>query len=430
VLSLLKSLNLTVPSTSLEVNGSSEVGEAESAQDQPGLSAGEGSHAEQLSHTAVFSPQFFLAGGAEGVQTTTILNKPGLPFLTGYAPIQAPPVGRNLADNSATHMVMNSDLQQFLRDAVKETSHLVGSSDGESATESAVEPGKHVGKPLDRLSSFVQDADRLVLRIPSPPAGAPQGPLKPLVNQAFQASLPFEETPASLADVVQSTQSRLKYVNGVSSLLSEASVQGKESSMPIPSNGLGDSGLSSLGDRSKDVFESTGKNMGVDPNGGQGVNNGMGGSTHSQAGFQQSSSSLSTGSGVRMAEERVPDLPTPALQRLQMDVQLSEANRIQIDVGVQHRQVYAGLLMDQATLKNLAIQFVPQLEDQLAQSDMDLQEFSAEVRDHHREPESETRSNGSVMQHVHRGTTTAQDASESLPNSVKRVEAMGLHLVA
>jgi len=132
-----------------------------------------------------------------------------------------------------------------------------------------------------------------------------------------------------------------------------------------------------------------------------------------------------------MAEERVPDFPTPTLQRLQMDVQLSEANRIQIDVGVQHRQVYAGLLMDQATLKNLAMQFVPQLEDQLAQNDMDLQEFSAEVRDqHHHKPESETHSHGSGTQLLHRGNTIVQHAPEPLPNSVKDIEALGLHLVA
>jgi hypothetical protein len=429
-LSLLKSLKLNVPSTSLGGNGSSEVGEAEKIQEQPELSIGDGSQAGQLSH-AVFSPQFFLAGGADRVETKTTLNNPGLPLLTGYFPIKTPsPVENSLADNSITQRIMTSDLQQSFRDAVKDNSHLVGSSEGEATIESAVEPGKHVGKPLDRLSSLVQDADRHILRIPSPPVEVSQGPLRPVVNQAFQASLPFEETPASLANVVQSTQSRMKYVNGDSSLWIGGALHGKEPSLAIQAELLRDSGLSSSDHRSKDVFESTGKIVGVDPNGGQGINNGMGSSTHSQAGFQQSLSSLSTGSGVRMAEERVPDLPTPALQRLQMDVQLSEANRIQIDVGVQHRQVYAGLLMDQATLKNLAIQFVPQLEDQLAQSDLDLQEFSAEVRDQHHKPESETRSHGSGMQHVHRENTIVQHAPQSVPNLVKDIEALGLHLVA
>jgi hypothetical protein len=219
-------------------------------------------------------------------------------------------------------------------------------------------------------------------------------------------------------------------VNGVSSLPGVASDHGKESLTVIPSHLIGDSSLSSTGDRPKDVFEATGKNMGVDFNGGQGVNNGMGGSTHSQPGFQQFSSPLPTGSGARMAEERVPDLPTPPLQRLQMDVQVSETNRIQIDVGVQQRQVYAGLVMDHAALKNLAVQFVPQLEDQLAQNDMELQEFSAEVRDHHRDQESDTNSHRSGTLHVQRGSTTFHPAPESLPNSVKQGEEQGLHLVA
>jgi hypothetical protein len=251
-----------------------------------------------------------------------------------------------------------------------------------------------------------------------------------LGNQAFQSSLPFEATPAGIADVVQSNQNRLKYMNGVSSILSDVSGNGKESPMAIPSDLLGDSIFSATGDRSKGVGEVTGKSPGVDPNGGQGVNNGMGGSTHSQAGFQQSSSSHSSGSGPRMAEERVPDLPTPVLQRLQMDVQLSETNRIQIDVGVQQRQVYAGLLMDQATLKNLAVQFVPQLEDQLAQSDMELQEFSAEVRDHHGNQEAGTSLQWSGTQFVQRGSATFPHVPESLPDTVKRVEEQGLHLVA
>jgi hypothetical protein len=111
-------------------------------------------------------------------------------------------------------------------------------------------------------------------------------------------------------------------------------------------------------------------------------------------------------------------------------VQLSETNRIQIDVGVQNRHVYAGLLMDQATLKNLAVQFVPQLEDQLAQADMDLQEFSAEVRDSHGEQESNTNPHLSGMSYGKRESTDLSHASELHSNFVKRVEEQGLHLVA
>ena len=410
-----KILKLTVPFTSFGVKGRSVVSEGEIAQDQLGLSHADFSYAEQLS-PAVLSPQVFLAGGADGVPTQTTINQPDLPSPAVYSAMQAQPVGNSLSNQNAAHMVANS----FLRDAV-------GSGEWEPPIESAVEPEKTVGKPVTRVSSPVQDADILLLGIPPQSAKVPKGSLRPLDTQAFQAPLPFEETPAGLADVIQSTQARLKYPHGVSSLLRGGSIEGKESSLALSSDFIMESSLSSSGDRSKDVFEVTSKGMGVDFNaGGQGNNNGLGGFKYSQSGFQQFSSSLSPGSGIRMAEERAADLPAPALQRLQMDVQLSETNRIQIDVGVQHRQVYAGLLMDQATLKNLAIQFAPQLEEQLAQGDMDLQEFSAEVRDHHHEPESETRSHGLGTQHGNRGSTPVHHA----PDSVKRAEEQGFHLVA
>ena len=131
-----------------------------------------------------------------------------------------------------------------------------------------------------------------------------------------------------------------------------------------------------------------------------------------------------------MAEERVPDLPGPALQRLQMEVQLSETNRVQIDVGVQHRQVYASLLMDQATLKNLAVQFVPQLEEQLTQGEMELQEFSAEVRDHQSGQESDTRSGGAGTQTSQRGTTSLHQTPGSHSHMAGRPEEQGFYLVA
>jgi hypothetical protein len=405
--------------------------EAKSVHDQNGLTSGEFSHDEQLSQ-AVLSPHILFAGGPGGdeAQAKTTINKPALPVSTGYSTLQPLSVEGGLAEKSPTHLVTISDRQQILQDAMKGHSSLFGSFDGGGATESGVEAGKNIGKPLDGVSRSIQDADMLPPRIPPTSAAAQQGPFRPLGNQAFQTPLPFEETPTSLAGVAQSNQTRLPYVNGVTSLLSEAVGHGKESFIAIPSDLLGESGFSLTGDRPKDVFESTGKIVGVDPDGGQGVNHGMGGSSHSQSGFQQSSSSLLAGSGIRMAEERVPDLPAPALQRLQMDVQLSETNRIQIDVGIQQRQVYAGLLMDQATLKNLAVQFIPQLEDQLAQVDMDLQEFSVEVRDHHREQQHDTSLHHSGMLSMQQGSTASHRAPETVPTPGKRVEEQGLHLVA
>ncbi|MGB0909403.1 MAG: hypothetical protein ACPGYT_03500 [Nitrospirales bacterium] len=61
--------------------------------------------------------------------------------------------------------------------------------------------------------------------------------------------------------------------------------------------------------------------------------------------------------------------------RLQIDVQLSEANRVQVDVGVQQRQVYAGVLLDNPALRSLAAQNIQALEEQLGQADFELEEF-------------------------------------------------------
>ncbi|MDH3502982.1 MAG: hypothetical protein OEZ41_05975 [Nitrospirota bacterium] len=331
-----------------------------------------------------------------------------------------PSVGNPLVDQSAAPLVTNVDSKQILQHADK------------SVVEVSVPVAEqaHVKTP-DRLLQPAQDIELSLPRSVPPPLETPQGPLKPAANQAFHAPLPFEETPAGLADAVQVSQNRLKYVSGVSSPLSESSASGKESAIGIPPDLLGEVNVSLTGDRSRDGLEATGKAVGIDPNGGQGLNTGMGGSTHSQSGFfHQSSSSPSPGPGVRMAEERVHDLPGPPLQRLQMEVQLSETNRVQIDVGVQHRQVYASLLMDHATLKNLAVQFVPQLEEQLAQGEMELQEFSAEVRDHHGEQESKTQSDRQGTQTSPRGTTSLHQATGSLSNVSIRAEDPGLHLVA
>ena len=78
-------------------------------------------------------------------------------------------------------------------------------------------------------------------------------------------------------------------------------------------------------------------------------------------------------------EERLQAYQATTPQRLQIDVQLSESARVQVEVAVQQRQVYAGLLMDQPVLRNLALQHVPQLEEQLNQNGMELQEFDVQV---------------------------------------------------
>ncbi|WNM56762.1 hypothetical protein [Candidatus Nitrospira allomarina] len=367
------------------------------------------------------SPHVFSAGGprADGIQGTPTGNQPGLPFPTSPS-TQPPPVGNSLAEKGAAHVAINVNAQQVLRNVVE-------SPGREHQIESAAEHETIVVKTPVPL----QDADRVGLRIPPTSLTTSQEPLKPEANLAFQKPKPFEPTPAGIADVVQSSQNRLKYASGIPSVLSESSVNGKESSIGIPLDLLREGNGSSIGDRSREDLEATGKIGGNDPHGGQGFNSGMGGSTHSQSGFlNQSSLASSSGQGVRMAEERVQDLPGPALQRLQMEVQLSENNRVQIDVGVQHRQVYANLLMDQATLKNLAVQNVPQLEEQLTQGEMELQEFSAEVRDHPGEKESNTQSHGQGTQASQRVTTSLHHTTGALSPVAVPAGDHSLHLVA
>ncbi|WP_447962292.1 hypothetical protein [Nitrospira sp. Ecomares 2.1] len=362
----------------------------------------------------VVSPHAFL-NGVRGGQT-------GLPLVMGNSPNQIASVGNILVDPSGTDLIAKVDHQQVLRNPLASV-----------AGEAVTEPHTNQGKPGEPFSSLVQAPGPRPWQDSLSPMGLPQESLKPVsnpVNQMLQVPKPFEDTPAGIADVGQLNQNRLKYVSGVSSVLSESTANGKESSVGIPVDLLADAKVSLTGVGSRDVLEATGKAEGVDSNAGQGLNHGMGNPTHSQSGFQQSSSSSSPGPAVRMPEEPVSNLPGPALQRLQMEVQLSETNRVQIDVGVQHRQVYASLLMDQATLKNLAVQFVPQLEEQLTQGDMELQEFSAEVRDQHGERESSTWSDGAGTQTSQRGTTFLHQTPGSLSHVGMRVDEQGLHLVA
>ena len=107
--------------------------------------------------------------------------------------------------------------------------------------------------------------------------------------------------------------------------------------------------------------------------------NGMASSTDFQ---QNTPATVGQGQAARGAhafDERLQTLNSVSPQKLQIDVQISEASRVQVDVAVQQRQVYAGLLLDQPALRNLALQQVPQLEGQLNQAGMELQEFDAEL---------------------------------------------------
>jgi|GEM_PF-5289789 len=118
--------------------------------------------------------------------------------------------------------------------------------------------------------------------------------------------------------------------------------------------------------------------------------------------------------------------PSP---RMQMDVQLSDTTRVQMDVAVQHRQVYAGLVTDHSAFRTLAVQNQPQLQDQLSQAGLDLRDF-------HAQDESRQGSQDQVFQgHDHEFAETAS-AGESVNDPLQRARKRemiyeeGVHIVA
>ena len=237
------------------------------------------------------------------------------------------------------------------------------------------------------------------------------------------------EGPAGFTGPNLTNQISVKATPGNSSVLSDVSRQGIENRTTVPVELLGETGVLAKGERGQTLIETLVKTVGLDPSGGQGLGNGMNHFSNSQSGFQQPSSFPGQGVGLRGLEERGQEFPAPALQRLQMDVQLSENQRVQVDVGVHNRQVYTGLVMDHSILRNLATQFVPQLENQLAEVDLELQEFSAEVREE-REPEAGRLFDDSRSHKAQESGQRAQGELLSTQNPVGRQEEPGLHFVA
>jgi hypothetical protein len=112
-----------------------------------------------------------------------------------------------------------------------------------------------------------------------------------------------------------------------------------------------------------------------------------------------------------------------------MDVQVSENQRVQIDVGVQNRLVSAGLVMDHSALRNLANQFVPHLENQLSQVDLELEEFSAEVREES-EPGTYSMFDDSRTSKGQQCGGQTQGELQATPNPLGHRKEAGLHFVA
>ncbi len=238
-----------------------------------------------------------------------------------------------------------------------------------------------------------------------------------------------QDAPTGLTQALVPGLSAPKPIFGMSSIGHNVSNPVINQRTTIPVDLPGEPGLLGKGDRAQTLVEASVKSQGVDPSGGQGLGSGMNQFHNPQSGYQQPAATLAQGMGMRGLEERGPELPVPALQRLQMDVQLSENQRVSIDVGVQNRQVYAGLTMDHSVLRNLANQFVPQLENQLADVDMELQEFSAEVREERDREGDKLLHDSGYHQADESGGKSPGDVSS--PSNIRnQQEERGLYLVA
>lgn len=237
------------------------------------------------------------------------------------------------------------------------------------------------------------------------------------------------EGPAGFAGPGQPSHLVLKSLLGNSPVLGEVSGSGSQHSATVPVNVTGEFGSLANGERAQTNVETSVKSLGMDPSNGQGVGSGMNHFSNSQSGFQQPHMFSGQGVGLRAFEERGVEFPAQTLQRLQMDVQLSDNQRVMIDVGVQNKHVYAGLVMDHSILRNLANQFVPQLEHQLSQVDLELQEFSAEVREE-RKQEPGAWFDDSRSDEGQQSGRRAQDERPSTQNLLSGQLEQGLHLLA
>jgi hypothetical protein len=85
--------------------------------------------------------------------------------------------------------------------------------------------------------------------------------------------------------------------------------------------------------------------------------------------------------------------------------------------------------MDHSVLRNLATQFIPQLENQLAEVDLELQEFSAEVREEREKEEGSLFDDARFHKAQKSGGRAQGDLSLSL-NPLMGHDERGLHFVA
>ncbi len=154
-------------------------------------------------------------------------------------------------------------------------------------------------------------------------------------------------------------------------------------------DGTGNSTLSVAGDEGR--AETGGSSLGSDQRSGQEhgaafankhqtSGHAFGGfALHTEGGNESRVSESQAGARTDMLTERARAMNILSPQRMQMEVMLSDETKVQIEVAVKQQQVTAQLLTDQMMLRNLAIQYEPQLEAQLSSAGLDLQQFGAEV---------------------------------------------------
>ena len=241
----------------------------------------------------------------------------------------------------------------------------------------------HIIHSLEKLG-LVNDpkADRVIPQAGSQtaqrivPFDAPVDKLPPF-SGPVDPNLQKNQSPITPASVVGPSQPAVPnplIVNGGLVPINGEGTQG-------PTGAEGEIRLGSTSIKSVQISQGETGNAGNETYSGQHPNGGLASSPESHHG---NSSNMNQGQGQHALrasafEERLQAYQATPPQRLQIDVQLSETARVQVDVAVQQRQVYAGLLMDQPILRNLALQHVPQLEEQLNQNGMELQEFDAQV---------------------------------------------------
>ena len=306
--------------------------------------------------------------------------------------------------------------------------------EGEALARPFLPTGKDISNGSELIGRSVSQNETMRPSIlPQSSSILPAEPSPVLPQRTLPVTANHAEGPVGFTESAPVSSAAIKPILGNSSVLKDALGAVNEHRPTVPVDRHGESGLFGKVEHAQHVLETSTKTVGLDSTGGQGLGGGMNHSPNSQQGFQQplslSGQGLGQGGGMRGLEERVPELPAPALQRLQMDVQLSDNQRVQIDVGVHNRQVYTGLVMDHSVLRNLAAQFVPQLENQLAEVDMELQEFSAEVREE-REDHADTLFHDRQSHESHEASGPSHGERRSALNALHRPEERGLHLVA